>query len=162
MKKYLHYLSNEQIEKLEESAAEKNDWSCCYDIVLRVDGAPGPDGTMESYVTETENGSFFYNGEYFSYIRIEKIKRLLLYITTLRKLKNFLKAIMGKEIIIWNTLSLVALTQVRRVPSFAVFQACQVFLFLGVHVHTLITVNFRLTGVKHILIHQQPLMDRLG
>ena len=57
-------LSNEQIEELEESAVEKNAWSCCYDIVLRVDGAAGPHGTMESYVTEKENGSFFYNGEY--------------------------------------------------------------------------------------------------
>ena len=83
-------------------------------------------------------------------------------ITTLRKLKNFLKAIMREEIIISNTLSLVALTQVRRVASFAVFQAGQVFLFLGVHVHTLITVNFRITSIKHILIHQQPLMGRLG
>ena len=57
-------LSNKQIEKLEESAAEKNAWSCCYDIALRADGAPGPYGTMESYVTEKEKGSFFYNGEY--------------------------------------------------------------------------------------------------
>ena len=72
-----------QIEELEESAAEKNAWSCCYDRALRVDGAPGSHGTMESYVTEKENRSFFYNG------RIEKIKRLLLDITTLRKLKNF-------------------------------------------------------------------------
>ena len=53
-----------QIEELEESAAEKNAWSCCYDLVLRVDGAPGPHGTMESYVTEKENGLFFYNGKY--------------------------------------------------------------------------------------------------
>ena len=92
------------------------------------------------------------------------MKRLLLDITTLlvRKLKNFLKAIMREEIIIWNTLSLVALTQVWRAASSAVFQAGQVFLFLGVYIHTLITVNFRLTSVKHILLHQQPLMDRLG
>ena len=47
-------LSNEQIEKLEESAVEKNAWSCCYDIALRVDGAPGPHKTMERYVTENK------------------------------------------------------------------------------------------------------------
>ena len=47
-------LSNEQIEKLEESAAEKDAWSCCYDIAQRVDGAPGPHRTVESYVTEKE------------------------------------------------------------------------------------------------------------
>ena len=69
---------------------------------------------------------------------------------------------MREEIIIWNTLSLVALTQVRRVASFAEFQVGQVFVFLGLHVHNLITVNFRLTSIKHILIHQQPLMGRLG
>ena len=41
-------LSNEQIEELEESVAEKNAWSCCYDIALRVDGAPGPHGQWKA------------------------------------------------------------------------------------------------------------------
>ena len=69
-------LSNEQIEKLEESASEKNAWSCCYDKSLRVDGAPGPHGTMESYVTEKENGSFFYNGEYVKLYQNRKNKEV--------------------------------------------------------------------------------------
>ena len=58
-----------------------------------------------------ENGLFFYNGKYLKLYQNRKIKKLRLDITNLRKLKNLLKAIMREEIIIWNTLSLVALTQ---------------------------------------------------
>ena len=85
-------LSNEQIEELEESAAEKNAWSGCYDIALRVDGAPGPHGTMESYVTEKENGSFFYNGEYLKLYQSRKDKEVTPGYPYFKKIEEFFKS----------------------------------------------------------------------
>ena len=33
-------LSRAEVQELEEKAAEKNAWACCYDLALRADGAP--------------------------------------------------------------------------------------------------------------------------
>ena len=85
-------LSNEQIEELEESAAEKNGWSCCYDIALQVDGAPGPHGTMENYLTEKENGSFFYNSEYVKLYQNRKDKEVTPGYHYFKKIEEFLKS----------------------------------------------------------------------
>ena len=93
-------ISAEQIEELDENAAEKNAWSCCYDIALRVDGAPGLHGAMESYVTEKENGLFFCNGQYLKLYRNRTDKEVSPVYHYFKKLMKCSKVIMREEIII--------------------------------------------------------------
>ena len=60
-------------QELEEKAAEKNAWACCYDSTLRVDGAPGSHNTMDCYVTSKKDYCFF-NSEYLKQYQNKKDK----------------------------------------------------------------------------------------
>ena len=51
-------LSRAEVQELEEKAAEKNAWACCYDLSLRVDVAPGPHNTMDCNVTSKKKITF--------------------------------------------------------------------------------------------------------
>ena len=83
-------LSRAEVQELEEKAAEKNAWACCYDLALSVDGAPGPHNTLNCYVTSKKD-YFFFNSEYLKQYQDKKDKEKTPGCNYFQQIENFFR-----------------------------------------------------------------------